>query len=168
MRNLLLLLALYLTMLHPLCLGQTADLAGTTVIVVRHAEKIDNSADPDLSEAGKARAVLLSRLLGETEVSALFSSQYKRTQQTLLPLARKLNLEIRTVDASMTGDLVRRISTHFPGKTVVVASHSDRVTEIIEALGGRSVGFLDESAYDNLFVVTLLDNSTANVLRLKY
>ncbi len=99
MRNLLLLLALCLTFLRPLCLGQSTDLAGTTVIVVRHAEKVDNSADPDLSEAGKARAVLLSRLLGATEVSALFSSQYKRTQQTLLPLATKLNLEIRTVDA---------------------------------------------------------------------
>jgi len=161
-------MALCLTLLPPLCLAQSADLAGTTVIVVRHAEKVDNSADPDLSEAGKARAVLLARLLGETEVSALFSSQFKRTQQTLMPLSRKLNLKILTVHASLTEDLVRRISTQFPRKNVVVASHSDRVTEIIEALGGKSVGFLAESDYDNLFVVTLLGNSTADVLRLKY
>ena len=168
MRNLLLLLALSLAFLQPLCLGQPADLTGTTVIVVRHAEKIDNSEDPDLNETGKKRAERLSGLLGDSEVAALFSSQYKRTQQTLTPLARKLGLEIQTVDASTTGELVRQISSRFPGKTVVVASHSDRVTEIIEALGGRSVGFLAESEYDNLFVVTLLDNSTADVLRLKY
>ena len=152
----------------PLCLGQPAELTGTTVIIVRHAEKVDSSADPDLNETGKRRAESLSLILGETGVSALFSSQYKRTQQTLEPLAKKLKLEIQEVDASLTGELVRQISTRFPGKTVVVASHSDRVTEIIEALGGRSVGFLAESDYDNLFVVTLLGNSTADVLRLKY
>ena len=145
-----------------------ANLAGTTVIIVRHAEKVDSSEDPDLSEAGKARADLLPKLLADSDVAALFASQFKRTQQTLEPLTKILNLEVQTVDASMTGELVRQISTRFPGKTVVVASHSDRVTEIIEALGGRSVGFLAESEYDNLFVVTLLDNSTADVLRLKY
>jgi phosphohistidine phosphatase SixA len=166
MRNLL--IALCLIGLSPVRLAQASDLAGTTVIVVRHAEKIDNSADPDLSETGKERAVLLSRLLGETEISALFSSQYERTRQTLMPLSTKLNLKVQPVDAALTADLVRRISTDFPGKTVVVASHSDRVTEIIEALGGRSVGYLAESEYDNLFVVTLLDDSTADVLRLKY
>jgi 2,3-bisphosphoglycerate-dependent phosphoglycerate mutase len=160
--------AIILVFLQSLCLGQLGELKGTTVIVVRHAEKMDSSDDPDLSDTGKKRAVLLSRLLGEADVAALFSSQYKRTQQTLLPLARKLNLEIITVNASMTDELVRKMLTEFPGKTIVVASHSDKVTEIIEALGGRSVGFLDEFEYDSLFVVTLLDNSVAGVLHLKY
>lgn len=160
--------AFCLTMLQPVGLGQPANLAGTTVVIVRHAEKVDSSEDPDLSETGKRRAERLLLLLSEADVSALFSSQYKRTQQTLEPLAKKLGLEILQVDASLTGELIRQISTRFPGKTVVVASHSDRVTEIIEALGGRSVGFLAESDYDNLFVVTLLGNSTADVLRLKY
>jgi broad specificity phosphatase PhoE len=98
----------------------------------------------------------------------LFATQFKRTQQTLEPLAKKLELEILRVDASLTDELIQQISTRFPGKTVVVASHSDRVTEIIEGLGGPSVGFLAESDYDNLFVVTLLGNSTADVFRLKY
>jgi broad specificity phosphatase PhoE len=166
MKNLI--VALCLTMLLPLCLGQPAELAGTTVIIVRHAEKVDSSEDPDLSGPGKSRAELLSKLLADSDVTALFATQFKRTQQTLEPLAKKLQLEILTVDASLTGELIQQISTRFPGKTVVVASHSDRVTEIIEGLGGPSVGYLAESDYDNLFVVTLLGNSTADVLRLKY
>jgi len=141
---------------------------GTTVVVLRHAEKADNSADPDLSEVGRKRALRLSQLLSEANVAALFSSQYRRTHQTLEPLARKLDLEILTVDASMTNQLVRRIREEFPGRTVVVASHSDKVTEIIETLGGPSVGYLDESEYDRLFLVTLLDDSSASVIQLKY
>jgi len=30
--------------------------ATTTIYLIRHAEKVDNSADPELSEAGTARA----------------------------------------------------------------------------------------------------------------
>jgi len=45
----------------------------------------------------------------------------------------------------MTDELVRSILSDWAGKTVVVASHSDKVTEIIEALGGRPVGYLDHS-----------------------
>jgi broad specificity phosphatase PhoE len=151
-----------------MCLAQSANPTGTTVIVVRHAEKVDSSEDPDLSDIGEKRALQLSRLLNNANVAALFSTQYKRTQQTLQPLARKLDLKILMTDASMTDELIEKILTDFPGKTVVVASHSDKVTEIIEGLGGRSVGYLDESEYDSLFVVTLLNDSTARVLHLKY
>ena len=159
---------LILLLLQSLCLGQSEALKGTTVIVVRHAEKADSSEDPNLSEAGKKRAERLALTLAAAKVAALFSSQYKRTQQTLHPLAKRLGLEISTVNASMTQELVRRMLSEFPGQTIVVASHSDKVTEIIEALGGQSVGYLGESEYDSLFVATLLDNSTADVLQLKY
>lgn len=157
-----------LALLFSVCAGQPEGLKGTTVVIVRHAEKVDNSADPDLNEVGRKRALTLARLLSEADIAALFSSQYKRTQQTLAPLASELDLEILTVDASMTGELVRRIREEFQGRTVVVASHSDKVTEIIETLGGPSVGYLDESQYDGLFIATLLDDSSASLVQLKY
>jgi len=157
-----------LALLLSVCSGQPEGLKGTTVVVVRHAEKVDNSADPDLSEVGRKRALRLAQLLCEANIAALFSSQYKRTHQTLEPLARELDLEIIAVDASMTSELVRRIREEFPGTAVAVASHSDKVTEIIETLGGPSVGYLDESEYDSLFIATLLDDSIASVVQLKY
>jgi broad specificity phosphatase PhoE len=155
-------------LLQCLSLAQSEAPSGTTVIVVRHAEKVDNSEDPDLSETGRKRAERLAQILAEAEVAALFSSQYKRTRQTLLPLAEKFEVEISVVKASMTGQLIRRIRSEFTGKTIVVASHSDKVTEIIEALGGRSVGYLDHSEYDSLFVTTLINHTKADVLKLKY
>ena len=39
---------------------RTADTAAVTFIVVRHAEKVDASRDPDLSPAGHARAQALA------------------------------------------------------------------------------------------------------------
>ena len=56
----------------------------------------------------------------------------------------------------------------YTGKNVVVASHSDRVTEIIQALGGKGVGYLPHAQYDNLFIVTIISDSTAKVVRIKY
>ena len=157
-----------LLLLGSFCLGQPGASDGTTVFVVRHAEKIDSSPDPDLSEAGRRRAVTLSELLGDTGIAGLYASQYKRTEQTLRPLADKLGLEIHRVDAAKTNDLVSQILSRFPGQKVVVASHSDRVTEIVEALGGKSVGYIEESEYDKLFIVTVLGSSKAEVVRLKF
>ena len=149
------------------CLGQSG-VVGTTIFVVRHAEKVDSSSDPDLSEAGRLRAVRLSELLGDAGITGLYASQYKRTEQTLRPLANELGLGINRIDAAKTSDLVSEILSRFPGQKVAVASHSDRVTEIIEALGGKSVGYLEESEYDKLFVVTVLGPSKAEVVRLRF
>jgi broad specificity phosphatase PhoE len=154
--------------LGTLCLGQPAVVTGTTVFVVRHAEKADSSSDSDLSEAGTRRAIRLAELLGEAGIVGLYATQYKRTEQTLRPLADRLGLDIDRIDAAMTSELVAQILSRFPGERVAVASHSDRVTEIVEALGGKSVGYLEESEYDNLFVVTVLAPSRAEVVRLKF
>jgi len=148
--------------------GQSADGIGTTIILVRHAEKIDQGEDPDLSPAGRERAHKLSGMLSEAGIQALFATQFKRTQQTLMPLAEATHLEIQVRSAYRTDELVRTILESYPGQTVAVASHSDRVTEIIEALGGRPVGILPEQEYDNLFIVTVLGDSRAAVVRLKF
>ena len=60
----------------------------TTVFLVRHAEKAkDDPRDPTLSDAGRRRAEALDALLVRVDVTHLFATEYKRTQQTLEPLA---------------------------------------------------------------------------------
>src|SRR5882724_305486 len=73
----------------------------TTVIVVRHAEKNiePSNPDPDLSPAGQARAQELSRMFGDAGVNAIYATQYKRTQQTVKPLADKLGLPANQVNS---------------------------------------------------------------------
>lgn len=142
----------------------------TTVILVRHAEKNiePNNPDPDLSPAGQLRAQELLRVLSSNKVDAIYATNFKRTQQTVKPIADKLGLTPTIIDAKGTSDLVNRIVTANRGQTVLVAGHSNTVPAIVNALGGGSSPDIPDSEYDNLFVVTIYKFGKAKVVKLKY
>ena len=63
------------------------------VVIVRHAEKASGkSDDPSLSEAGRARAEILLRILRDSEISAIFTTEFKRTKETAAPIANTLKI----------------------------------------------------------------------------
>jgi len=105
----------------------------TTVIIVRHAEKNiePNNPDPDLSPAGQARAQEIARMFGDAGVQAIYATQYKRTQQTVTPLASRLGLPVVSVDAKQSSELTRRILSNNRGQTVFVAGHNNTAPEIV-------------------------------------
>lgn len=141
----------------------------TTVVLVRHAEPdtAGPPGNPPLSPAGQARAEKLVHVLGEAGVTAVFSSEFTRTQQTVQPLATARGLAVIQMPASDVAALVSEIRTNHRGGVVLVAGHSNTVPEIIEALGGPAMAALGDEEFDNLFVVTLCRGRT-KVLRLKY
>src|SRR4030095_12239590 len=62
--------------------------AQPVVVIVRHAEKATNGgSDPDLSSTGLARADALARILKDSGITAIFTSEFKRTQETAAPIA---------------------------------------------------------------------------------
>jgi broad specificity phosphatase PhoE len=67
-----------------------------TVILVRHAEKLDQSKDPPLSDVGRKQADELAGLLERSKATYLFASNLKRTQETLAPLEKKLGKKARS------------------------------------------------------------------------
>lgn len=142
----------------------------TTVILIRHAEKKIEPAnpDPDLSPAGQARAQELVRIFGDSGINAVYATQYKRTQQTMKPLADRLGLPVNLVDSKKTPELIRQIITDRRGQTVVVAGHNNSVPEIINALGGPQYPTIPETEYDNLFVVTIYQTGKSRVVKMKY
>ncbi|MGI8732336.1 MAG: histidine phosphatase family protein [Pyrinomonadaceae bacterium] len=141
----------------------------TTVIVVRHAEKNieSNNPNPDLSPAGQARAQELAQILGTAGITAIYATQFGRTQQTVQPIASTLGLAITKVDSANAVELVRQIDTK-RGETILVAGHSNTVPQIIEILGGGKVADIPETDYDNIFVVTIYRYGKAKVVRFKY
>ncbi len=142
--------------------------AVTTVFVVRHAEKaVVQDDDPPLSEAGLERARLLSRMLAQADVTHLYASQFKRTQQTVQPLAEGRDLKPVIVNARDVSGLVKRVKQESRGGTAVIASHSNLVPAILEQLGIPNRLVITEKQYDDLFVVTLRDGS-AQLIHLKY
>ena len=69
--------------------AQTAS-ESTVVYLVRHAEKVDNSRDPALSQSGLHRADLLADMLRDAGVTHLHTTDFERTRDTLRPLAEQL------------------------------------------------------------------------------
>ena len=142
----------------------------TTVILIRHAEKVidPNNNDPDLSPAGQARAQELVRMFGDAGINTIYATQYKRTQQTVKPLADKLGLPITQVNSKGTPELLSQIRAQHRGETIFIAGHNNSVPEIIAALGGPVYPTIPESEYDNLYVVTIYRTGKAKVVKMKY
>ena len=142
----------------------------TTVILIRHAEKIidPNNPDPDLNPAGQARAQELVRMFGDAGINALYATQWKRTQQTVKPLADKLGLPIVQVNSKNTAELVTQIRAQRRGQVVFIAGHNSTVPEIIAALGGPTFPTIPESEYDHLYIVTVYRTGKAKVVQMRY
>ena len=142
----------------------------TTVILIRHAEKVidPNNADPDLSPAGHARAQELVRMFSDGGINAIYATQYKRTQQTVKPLADKLGLSVNQINSKNTADLLSQIRGQHAGQIIFVAGHNSTVPEIIAALGGPQYPVIPESEYDNLYVVTVYRTGKAKVVKMRY
>ena len=152
--------AYYATFLRPI----------TTVILVRHAEKVidPNNSDPDLSPAGQVRAQELARMLGDSGINAIYATQYKRTQESARPLANRLGLPVNLVDSKKTPELIKQLLSDHRGQTILVAGHNNSVPEIIAALGGPTYPTIPETEYDNLYIVTVYRTGKAKVVKMKY
>ena len=142
----------------------------TTVILVRHAEKKiePNNQDPDLTPEGVERAEAIARMFGGSGINAIYATQYKRTQQTVKPLADRTAVPIGSLNADQTDELVKRIQTDHRGQTVFVAGHNNSVPAIVSMLSGETYPEIPESEYDNLFIVTIYRFGKAKVLKIKY
>ena len=136
---------------------QTTAAETTTIYLLRHAEKrADQGDDPDLTRPGRTRARVLARILGSQEIDRIYSSEYRRTHFTVLPLAVKVGLPIYTVDAGDGESLVRRLLNDHLGETVVVCGHSNTIPALIKGLGVREAVEIPEGRYGDLFVVRIL------------
>lgn len=140
-----------------------------TAIIVRHAEKAAEPADdPPLTDDGQRRAALLARLAGSSGASSVYATQYLRTQQTVGPLAAELGLTIQQRDAGDVDGLVQQILAENKGQTVVIAGHSNTVPMLVEKLTGNPVPAIEETEYDNLYVVSAWALGEGTALRLRY
>ena len=107
-------------------------------------------------------------MFGDAGINAIYATQYKRTQETVKPLADRLGLRVNIINSKSTNDLLAQIRAQNSGQTVFIAGHNNSVPEIIAALGGPQYPIIPESEYDNLFIVTVYRTGKAKVVKLKY
>lgn len=154
----------------------------TTVIVVRHAERADASANTNLSTAGVNRADELALAVADVSLDAVYSTEFCRTAQTAQPTAIAEGLPIRIPASSLTGSdignctpaitvattplaaslnasdaLAAYVLSEHRGEGVLIVGHSNTVPEVVAALlppafSAVSVG---SNEFDHLFVVVI-------------
>jgi len=135
------------------------------VVIVRHAEKANNDPkDPDLSPAGRARADSLARILKDSQIAAVFVSEFKRTQETAAPSAREGSVSPTIISAKDTASLVAKLRG-LDGNALVVG-HGDTIPELIKALGIQTPVNIRDDDYAEIFVVIL--GTQPQLLRLHY
>ena len=146
-----------------------------TVFLIRHAEKsLEPGADPELSELGKARALQLVNIFSPTKTAAIFTSQYRRTQQTALPLANALGIAITALEINKdnakqyTALLLERICALPDKSNVLVVGHSNSIPAIVSAWTGEQVADIADDEYDRLYMVRLDACHASDSLALRY
>jgi phosphohistidine phosphatase SixA len=144
---------------------------------VRHAERADDptagappegrmlAEDPPLSPAGEERARLLAHMLGDAGVTAIHTSDYRRTRDTGDPLARRAGVAMRVYDhRDLAGFAAELRGT--PGRHLVLG-HSNTTPQLVEALGGEPGDPIEDLEYDRLYVV-LLEGGRATTMLLRF
>ena len=127
--------------------------AQKAVVLVRHAEKVDESKDAPLSKAGLERAERLAQKLRSLGLTAIFVSEFQRTQQTAAPTAQFLHLQPQVIAAAQRSFLVQRLRSLPAQAIALVVGHSDTLPLLIKDLGVASPPSIGREDYDYLFVV---------------
>ena len=142
----------------------------TTFILVRHGERAeDGSEDPELSDAGRARAMRLAEMLSKTSVQAVYSTSFKRTRNTVSPLAQSKGLDILSYEPLKADPLDKMLKDH-AGGTVVISGHSNTIPWTANYLIGKEqLKDFSSDDYKNFLVVTVLKKgSVTNITWLTY
>ena len=103
-------------------------------------------------------------MLAESGVTAIYTTEFRRTQNTAKPLAAKLGVTAQTVPADDVIGLVGKIKGAKPTDVVFIVGHSNTVPDVIKQLGGPGVKIADNE-YDNLFILV---PATGAMTRIKY
>jgi broad specificity phosphatase PhoE len=142
--------------------------AQPVVFVVRHAERADAGtggmgSDPSLSAEGRARAERLAAMLKDVGLTAVFTTDYKRTKETAAPTATAHHLTLTEIKATDTARLVERVKR--ATGSVLIVGHSNTVTDVLKALGAATAPEVSDAEFDNLFILT---PGSHDVIRLRY
>jgi len=139
----------------------------TLIFLVRHAERADDGQmtgqeDPHLSEAGRARAQALARLLADAGITQVHSSDYLRTRETAAPTAEAAGLPVSIYDVRDLPTFAETLKAT-PGRHLVVG-HSNSTPDLVAILGGDPHGEIAPLEYDRLYLLSLGPSGAQTVL----
>ncbi len=137
----------------------------TTVVLLRHAERRSLfDGDSPLAEAGLSRAKALVPLLEAFRPDVLYTTDLKRTRETLAPLAAKLGRVPLVKTKEESEPLAAEILREHRGRTVLVCWHHDLMKKLVRALGVKGpVPYWSLDTYDWLWIVKVKASGEATL-----
>lgn len=132
----------------------------STIYLVRHAERANDSDTTSLSTAGLQRAERLSQRLAGLPLDTIFVTPYTRTRQTAAPTARSKGLPLTQYAVKPVTEIADRVRS-FRGKSALIVGHSNTVLEIARALGtSPSIREIRHTDYQYLLILRFRSSSS--------
>ena len=113
--------------------------------------------DPDLTSEGFKRAEALALAMSDIEAGAVYSSQYKRTRQTIAPLSKAWSVEAVIISADDPEKQIDALFKNHCGENVVIAGHSNTLPGLIDLLAIPEKITIEDNQYGDLYVVLWKD-----------
>jgi len=126
------------------------------IFFARHTERELAGEDPPLTREGEARAQALAAALRDAGVTAIITTQWKRTRDTAKPLATLLRITPEVVPvyegkAAENSLAVANAVRRRKDEVVLVVGHIT-VTGVIAALGGPRLPTICDNVFSDLFM----------------
>ena len=141
----------------------------TIIYLVRHAEKEKTKGDVHLTSEGRERAKRLRTLMSENGLDMVYSTRFNRTQETAEPSATLHNLNIQEYHHGKLEEFSQNLLDEHRGKKILVVGHSNTTPDLLNIFMGEKVkGMIDESDYENLYIISISSKGKAQALLTKY
>ncbi|MFT5617874.1 MAG: 2,3-bisphosphoglycerate-dependent phosphoglycerate mutase [Arenicella sp.] len=149
---------------------QAQDREVTTFFFVRHAEKkLDESKNPNLTDEGAERAEHLQYVLHNVDFSAIYTTNFNRTTQTIQPVAHAKGMQpnyYSPMDGKATLD---EIMGNHEGKNILIVGHSNTIPMMMNMLlGEEEYDQFPDDAYGDLYIVNILKSGKAVITQLSF
>jgi phosphohistidine phosphatase SixA len=129
------------------------------VYLIRHAEKqiIKGEQDPELTKSGFNRATALADSLGHISNGVIYSSEFKRAQQTVNPLASVWGTKVKIQNSHDPDRQIKRALSHC-SKTVIISGHSNTIPNLISLFGIEDEVEISDDQYGDLYLIRWENN----------
>ncbi len=138
----------------------------STFYLIRHAEKVrinKTDKDPALNEKGMIRALNWRDFFIDKDISKIYSTNYKRTLETVKPIEVAMGLTAILYSPSSI-DYKNFISSN-KGEIVLVVGHSNTIPDFVnELINDQVYSQIDDLNNSNLYIVSLCESNISHRL----
>jgi broad specificity phosphatase PhoE len=133
-----------------------------TIYLSRHAEKLADQKNPQLTECGIQRAQQLASILEKAEIKQVYSTPYSRTLATAQPTATQQSLTIKQYSPAKLTQFAQELLKR--KENTLVVGHSNTTPQLAALLSELDVVDITEKQYRHLYQIQVSDSGKTLIL----